>query len=316
MIPGPIYAVLPYIYLITGVMALVGIESIFGKICGLLLVIIGVVIHQARRRYRHRKIQLETDNKKVQGNSHRQTNPNHSDNTSRYNNTQRSRSNRAATDHYNGIKALRHFENGEDSYERGDYAAALKHYQKAAELGYAPAQVNLGSMFFEGQGVPRDFDEALKWYRIAANQGYVSAQFNLGMLHEQSDGVLQDFEQAMRWYHRAAEQGHAPAQVNLGSMYFEGRGVPRNFQEALRWYHQAAEQGHAPAQFNLGVIYAEGKAEIAKDPVKAHVWFSRAAVLGDEDAQRERAKIAVRLTAAQKTQAQELLRTPCQVYTT
>jgi Sel1 repeat len=40
-----------------------------------------------------------------------------------------------------------------------------------AAVGYAPAEYNLGNMYYYGRGVPRDGAEALKWYRKAADQG-------------------------------------------------------------------------------------------------------------------------------------------------
>src|ERR1035438_5254339 len=42
-----------------------------------------------------------------------------------------------------------------------------------------PAQVHLGLMYYQGQGVPQDYKEAMRWYRLAADQGDADAQFNL-----------------------------------------------------------------------------------------------------------------------------------------
>ena len=42
-----------------------------------------------------------------------------------------------------------------------------------AEKGNAPAQFNLGLMYDNGRGVPKDEAEAVKWYRKAADQGDV-----------------------------------------------------------------------------------------------------------------------------------------------
>ena len=260
MIPQPIYESLPYVYILGGLVAAVGVESALGRLCGLLLITAGIVIYQTRRHYRHRKLRLgEVASNKPDGNSKRLTD------TKRPNIAGEPIS-QAKT------KEQQHFQNGQDSYEQGDYTAALKWYRKAADQGYAPAQVKLGSMYYEGQGVQREMQKALKWYLKAASQGYASAQFNLGMLYEQNGSPIQDF------------------------------------QEALRWYGKAADQGYAPAQFNLGAIYAQGHKGIPKDPLMAYVWFSRSAVLGDEDAQRARQKISARLTAEQKMQAQQLLK--------
>ena len=41
-------------------------------------------------------------------------------------------------------------------------------------------------MYYEGIGVPQDYEEAVKWYRLAAEQRHERAQFNLEMMHGNS----------------------------------------------------------------------------------------------------------------------------------
>ncbi|MSU22287.1 MAG: sel1 repeat family protein [Opitutus sp.] len=60
------------------------------------------------------------------------------------------------------------------------FAESLSETRKNAEKGDALAQFNLGWMYANGTGVPKDSAEAVKWYRKAAEQGYVGAQNNLG----------------------------------------------------------------------------------------------------------------------------------------
>ena len=48
-----------------------------------------------------------------------------------------------------------------------DYAEAARWYRKAAEQGNAIAQTNLGTMYFQGQGVPQDYAEAVRWCNLA-----------------------------------------------------------------------------------------------------------------------------------------------------
>ena len=56
-----------------------------------------------------------------------------------------------------------------------DYAEAVKWYRKAAEQGYADAQYNLGSCYYNGKGVPQNYAEAVKWYCKAVGQGHADA---------------------------------------------------------------------------------------------------------------------------------------------
>jgi TPR repeat protein len=63
-----------------------------------------------------------------------------------------------------------------------DYAEAVRLYRLAAAQGHAAAQVNLGYMFQNGQGVARNRAEAIRWYRLAAAQGHAAAHNNLRLL--------------------------------------------------------------------------------------------------------------------------------------
>ena len=47
-------------------------------------------------------------------------------------------------------------------------------------------------MYDRGAGVAEDDREAVKWYRRAAEQGDASAQLNLGFMYSNGEGVAQD----------------------------------------------------------------------------------------------------------------------------
>jgi TPR repeat protein len=100
------------------------------------------------------------------------------------------------------------FEAGMAAYHRGDYATALREWQRLAEQWQAEeAQFNVGLLYENGQGVPQDYVQARQWYAKAAAQGYAGAQSNLGRLYEFGHGVTQDYVQAYMWYILGAAQG-------------------------------------------------------------------------------------------------------------
>jgi Sel1 repeat-containing protein len=92
------------------------------------------------------------------------------------------------------------------AYKRGDFATALEIWRPRATQGVAFAQLNVGIMYYSGQGVPQDYGEAAKWYRLAAEQGDATAQGNLGFMYYSGQGVPQDYGEASKWYRLAAEQ--------------------------------------------------------------------------------------------------------------
>jgi hypothetical protein len=57
------------------------------------------------------------------------------------------------------------------AYGRGDYATAFRLWRPLAEQGSAQAQVNLGRLYENGEGVAQDPAAAMAWYRKAAEQG-------------------------------------------------------------------------------------------------------------------------------------------------
>lgn len=139
-----------------------------------------------------------------------------------------------------------------------DYAKAMKYYRKAAKQGNAEAQNKLGEMYILGQGVKIDNAEAMKWFRKAAKQDNDWAQTNLGIIYYEGYGVEIDYMEAIKWYRKAAEKGNYVAQIKLGNMYCDGYGVEKDYKEAIKWFRKAAEQDIDVAQYNLGIMYYNG----------------------------------------------------------
>ena len=145
-----------------------------------------------------------------------------------------------------GCVKAKSFEDGEAAANKRDHATALLIWRPLAELGFAAAQVNLGAMYAEGRGVPKDDAEAAKWYRRAAERGHAAGQTNLGVMYAEGRGVTEDDAEAVKWFRLAAEQGAAAAQDNLGFMYDNGQGVPRDTVEAVKWFAEPPSRDTPP----------------------------------------------------------------------
>ena len=184
----------------------------------------------------------------------------------------------------------------------------LDETQKKAFKGDAVAQHRLGKMYYDGDGVPRNYAEAVYWWRKAAEQSDADAQFNLGLVYAIGyGGEPKSSATAVTWYSKAADQGHANAQFNLGFMYSIGEGVPKDSAEAVKWYRKAAEQGDAAAQLFLGLMYYNGDG-VLKDRVQAHMWFNIAGANGNERAKENLAIVEKEMTDTQKEKAMDLAR--------
>ncbi len=99
---------------------------------------------------------------------------------------------------------------------------ALKVLTRAARLGFAPAQNNLGVLYEQGRIVPRDDRQAAAWFERAARQGDARARHSLAMMYAGGRGVTRDMTKARELLERSARQGHAGACTDLKKLF----GVP------------------------------------------------------------------------------------------
>jgi TPR repeat protein len=115
-------------------------------------------------------------------------------------------------------------------------------------VGLPEDQFKLANIYYQGNGVPRDYTEAAKWFRLAADQGLAESQHMMGVLYDRGEGVPADAVQAVSWYRQAGERGYVAAQFELGNKYASGEGVPQNYAEAYVWFSLAAASGHEMAR--------------------------------------------------------------------
>ena len=106
-----------------------------------------------------------------------------------------------------GAGCTDHLQEGITAYKEKNYAVALKELQPLADKGKAEAQMVIGAMYDNGEGVQLDYRQAVLWYDKAAEQGNANAQYNLGMMHANGLGVPQDWVQALKWFNLAAFLG-------------------------------------------------------------------------------------------------------------
>lgn len=162
------------------------------------------------------------------------------------------------------------YDAGVNAFNRGDHAAALKHWKPLADKGNAKAQHYLGLMYAQGLGVPQDHAKAAGWFK------------------------------------KAAKAGHIPAAYNLGFRYLRGEGVRQNPKIAARWIRRAAGAGLVPAQHTLGLLYANGDG-VAQDFVQAYLWLSLSAKRKNRIAEKDRDAVAKRMTTDQLRRAKALV---------
>jgi TPR repeat protein len=78
-----------------------------------------------------------------------------------------------------------------------------------------------------------------------------------------------------------------------------------DYAPAIRLFRPLAEQGNAKAQRVLGVMYRRGEG-VARNSVRAFLWFSRAAARGDTQARVELGEVSQSMTTEELSQAREM----------
>jgi hypothetical protein len=116
-----------------------------------------------------------------------------------------------------------------------------------------------GRQYFNGIEVQKDEVKAVEWFHKAAELGHADAQQQLGSCYLTGDGVTIDHAKCFEWFSKAAKQGNRSAYFNLGLCYKSGLGVTADIAKAVEWYSKAASQGSKIAQKKLDELKSEGK---------------------------------------------------------
>ncbi len=197
-----------------------------------------------------------------------------------------------------------------------DAPSALNWIQEAADLGDPFALTLVGTMHFDGFGVPKDEARAAHYFLKAAPHGELFALTALAAMYFTGRGGLQEdhsrghdhFTQsgivanaerlnifqrtnqvflnnndmyAARWFRKALD--HEPrAMSRLGAMYAGGRpALPRDDERAVYWFRNAANLSEPLGMACFGVMHAGGRGGLPQNKIYAAHWFRKAAEAGE-----------------------------------
>lgn len=114
----------------------------------------------------------------------------------------------------------------------------------------------------------------------ACDGGDIRSCVQLGVLYSNGYGVPKDEQKASALFQKACDRGSTAACSNLGSFYAMGRGVPRNGAKAAALYQRACNAGEPAGCYGLGFAYEWGLG-VPKDQTKADALYQRACSDGD-----------------------------------
>ena len=138
---------------------------------------------------------------------------------------------------------------GSECYQAGDYNGAFEYFTKAAELGDAEAQFQLGYMYGEGVGVEKDDKKGIYHYEKAAIGGHCGARHNLAYIEVKNiiEAKNGNMERAVKHWIIAANLGHEASMKALLPSYKNGDITKEEYGATLRT-HQAAVDAMKSAQ--------------------------------------------------------------------
>lgn len=172
------------------------------------------------------------------------------------------------------------WDEGNVAARQGDQAKAFQEYMKDAKgIGYPQMMYQVGIMYHDGRGTPRDDKQAFFWMKKAAEKGFDKAQYMLGLYYVEGVATKIDLKEALKWLNLAAQQGDPEAHAYLGYMYEEGIGVKADPVKAIAFYKKAAERWNNWALHQLGMVYFNGHGTPVNHK-EAITYFQRAAKTG------------------------------------
>jgi TPR repeat protein len=167
------------------------------------------------------------------------------------------------------------FRSATEALRTGEKTRAVSSLQYAAEHGHAVALWQLGRMYADGDGVPRDDYRAFEYFqkfadghaddnpatpraRFVANAFVALGQYYLEGIP--NTAVTPSPERARRMFaHAASYFGDPEAQYQLAMLYVDGNGVQRDARRAIPWLLLASNKGHYKSQALLGRILFRGE---------------------------------------------------------
>ncbi len=209
----------------------------------------------------------------------------------------------------NGLLASILNELSEGFIKQSKFEKAIYWYQREAEMGYRDAFCDLGKMYYEGNGVPKDYQKALAMFEKAIldddhyGDGY-SGQKNyealayLGVIYRDGLGVEVNREKAIDYLMQSTNNGYGPtiSYYELGNLYY----AENKYEEALKYYREAKSNSFdhvtdgkytwlneisTKACYKLGLMYDAGQG-VEKNVAKAIEYMTDAAGRGSDEAKK------------------------------
>jgi TPR repeat protein/tRNA A-37 threonylcarbamoyl transferase component Bud32 len=121
-----------------------------------------------------------------------------------------------------------------------DVPKALTLLQESAAMNEPRAMDMLGGHYRRA----KDYQKARSYFEEAAQLGYIRSIVNLGVLYWQGEGVAQNYQTAVSLFKKGAEHGDSYGMFFYSQCLADGKGVQKDFAGATEWAKKSAQSGN------------------------------------------------------------------------
>ncbi len=163
-----------------------------------------------------------------------------------------------------------------DMYANGrgvprDPARAQELYERACQGGAPDVCNTLGEICEKTGDLSGGLDKAAAYYRTACEGRSSAGCLNLGRYY----AAREETARAAELYERSCGDGWAAACHQLAAAYEQGEGIARDLPKAVALYTQACEAEFADSCVALGVLYSAG-GDLPRDTQRAGRFYAKA----------------------------------------
>lgn len=153
-----------------------------------------------------------------------------------------------------------------------DHQKARVLLEKASSAGDALSTHNLGVIYSDALGVPRDLEKAKHYYLLEFEQGRSDGLMSLGNFARDAG----ESDQAVAYYIKAADHGVHECYKRAADLLRNKRQPVEKRKRGLELLEKAAALGDARAAYEAGAAYFDGEDGVPAEQGKAAKYFSQA----------------------------------------
>ncbi len=184
-----------------------------------------------------------------------------------------------------------------------DTAKAIDLYEQAAKNNNVSALLNLGLIYYTGNGTEKNYTKALFYFQKINLAMYPIVGRYLGDIYQYYDKV-QNMRKSIYYYEFAAKNNDLDALFNLAELYRTSDNSIKDAPQAIALHTYGASKNAAASQYALGIIYANGDG-VEPDLINAYAWLSFASEQGLSNATIALSQISGRMTPSELEQARQ-----------